>query len=265
MTTTRSRPETDGEESQSADPDRGRRAGFTECRCRTCHLRPDHFALSKGVMRWSLRRNPEPKPAPEPTLPEAEIHSSVGFNIAYNQIRGRRKLSVLDLGSAYAWNLEFLSQCVRSLHIEIEDLYETLSSFDFFDPREPRSYDAVYRYLFPYGVDTRFDLILGWDLFNYLEELELAGLIKHLDRFCYPGTLLFSMISTNRYIPERPIRFPDRRFGAAPLRVPLLAAAPFAPIPPGGPEPDDAPLPLFSSFRLRNGFKEYIFSFHGQS
>ncbi len=104
-------------------------------------------------MRWSLLRSPEPGPAPEPTLPEAEVHSSVGFNIAYNQMRGRRKLSVLDLGSAYPSNLQFLSQSFRSLHIEIENLYETLSSFDFFDPREPRSYDAVYRYLLPYAEE----------------------------------------------------------------------------------------------------------------
>lgn len=216
-------------------------------------------------MRWSLLRNPEPKPAPEPTLPEAEIHSSVGFNIAYNQIRGQRKLSVLDLGSAYASNLKFLSQCVRFLHIEIEDLYDTLSSFDFFDPREPRSYDAVYRYLFPYEEETRFDLILGWDLFNYLEELELAGLIKHLDRFCYPGTLLFSMISTNRYIPERPIRF--RIVDSERLRYEYLSSL-LRPSPQYHRADLNRMMPhfqLFSSFRLRNGFKEYVFSFQGRS
>lgn len=216
-------------------------------------------------MRWSLLRNPEPKPAPEPTLPEAEIHSSVGFNIAYNQIRGQRKLSVLDLGSAYASNLKFLSQCVRFLHIEIEDLYDTLSSFDFFDPREPRSYDAVYRYLFPYGEETRFDLILGWDLFNYLEELELAGLIKHLDRFCYPGTLLFCMISTNRYIPERPIRF--RIVDSERLRYEYLSSL-LRPSPQYHRADLNRMMPhfqLFSSFRLRNGFKEYVFSFQGRS
>jgi len=199
-------------------------------------------------MRWSLLRNSEAQSAPEPTLPEAEVHSSVGFNIAYNQVQGRRRLSVLDLGSAYASNLPFLSQSVRSLHIEIEDLYETLSSFDYFDPGEPRSYDAVYRYLFPYGDDTRFDLILAWDLFNYLEKIELSGLIKHLDRFCHPGTLLFSMISTNRYIPERPIRF--QIVDSERLRIDDL----------------NRMMPcfrLFSSFRLRNGFKEYIFVYHG--
>jgi hypothetical protein len=216
-------------------------------------------------MRWSLLRNPEPGPAPEPTLPEAEVHTSVGLNIAYNQVRARRKLSVLDLGSASASNFQFLSQCVRSLHIEIEDLYETLSSFDFFDPREPRSYDAVYRYLFPYSEETRFDLILGWDLFNYLEKLEISGLIKHLDRFCHPGTLLFSMISTNRYIPERPIRF--QIIDSERLRYEYLSSLLRT-----SPRYHRADLNrmmpryrLFSSFRLRNGFKEYIFAFHGRS
>jgi hypothetical protein len=216
-------------------------------------------------MRWSLLRNPEPGPAPEPTLPEAEVHTSVGLNIAYNQVRARRKLSVLDLGSAYPSNLQFLSQSFRSLHIEIEDLYETLSSFDFFDPREPRSYDAVYRYLFPYSEETRFDLILGWDLFNYLEKLEISGLIKHLDRFCHPGTLLFSMISTNRYIPERPIRF--QIIDSERLRYEYLSSLLRT-----SPRYHRADLNrmmphfrLFSSFRLRNGFKEYIFAFHGRS
>ena len=216
-------------------------------------------------MRWSLLRNPEPGPAPEPTLPEAEVHSSVGFNIAYNQMRGRRKLSVLDLGSAYPSNLQFLSQSFRSLHIEIENLYETLSSFDFFDPREPRSYDAVYRYLLPYAEGTRFDLILGWDLFNYLEELELTSLIRHLDRFCHPGTLLFSMISTNRYIPEKPIRF--QVINSERLRYEYLSSL-LRPSPRYHRADLNRMMPryrLFSSFRLRNGFKEYLFAFHGGS
>ena len=216
-------------------------------------------------MRWSLLRNPEPRSAPEPTLPEAEVHSSVGFNIAYNQIRDLRRLSVLDLGTAHASNLEFLSRRARSLHIDIEDLYETLSSFDFFDPRESRSYDAVYGYLLPYGEETRFDLILGWDLFNYLEELELAALIRHLDRFCHPGTLLFCMISTNRYIPEKPIRF--QIVDSERLRYEYLSS-----LLRSSPQYHRADLNrmmphfgLFSSFRLRNGFKEYVFSFHGRS
>lgn len=216
-------------------------------------------------MRWSLLRNPEFKPAPEPTLPEAEIHSSVGFNIAYNQVLGRQRLSILDLGSAYASNLQFLSQSVRSLHIEIEDLYETLSSFDFFDPREPRSYDAVYRYLFPYGEETRFDLILGWDLFNYLEELEFSSLIRHLDRFCHPGTLLFTMISSNRYIPEKPIRF--QIVDSERLRYEYLSSL-LRPSPRYHQADLVRMMPhfrLFSSFRLRNGFKEYLFTFNGRT
>lgn len=216
-------------------------------------------------MRWSLLRNPEPHPAPEPTLPEAEVHSSVGFNIAYNQVRDRRRLSVLDLGSAYASTLTFLSKRVRSLHIEIEDLYETLSSFDYFDPREPRSYDAVYRYLFPYGEDTRFDLILGWDLFNYLEKRECSSLIRHLDHFCHPGTLLFSMISTNRYIPERPIRF--QIVDSERLRYEYLSSL-LRPSPGYHRADLNRMMPhyrILSSFRLRNGFKEYVFEFHGRS
>jgi hypothetical protein len=216
-------------------------------------------------MRWSLLRNPESETAPEPLLPEAEIHATVGFNIVYNQIRDRKRLSVLDLGSAHAANLSFLSRSTRSLHMEIEDFYETLSSFDFFDPRESRSYDAVYQYLLPYSEDIRFDLILGWDLFNYLEELELASLIRHLEHFCQPGTLLFSMISTNRYVPEKPIRFQivDSQRLRYEYLSSLLRPSPQYHYPdlirimPG--------FRLFSSFRLRNGFKEYVFSFDGRS
>ena len=216
-------------------------------------------------MRWSLFRNPEPRRAPEPTLPDTDVHASVGFNIAYNQFLGRRKLSVLDLGSACPSKLQFLSQRVPSLHVEIEDLYETLTSFDFFDPREPRSYDAVYQYLFPYREETRFDLILGWDLFNYLEELELSGLIRHLRRFCRPGTLLFFMISTSRYIPEKPVRF--QIVDSERLRYEYLSSL-LRPSPRYH-RPDLSRMMsgfrLYSSFRLRNGFKEYLFAFDGSS
>jgi len=196
------------------------------------------------------------KPIEEP-LPEPESSSSLALKLLYDQLRHQRKYHVLDLGPALGANVDFFSQF--SCKVYIEDFYRTLSSFDYLS-EDKLSYQAVFEYLLPYEKNTRFDIILGWDLFNYLERDELQSLIFHLGHFCHKGTLLFALISTSQYVPEKPTTFQivdhDRllyQTNSTVLRqCPKYQQTDLNQL-----------IPHFrvsNSFLLRNGFKEYLLS-----
>ena len=166
---------------------------------------------------------------------------------------------MLDLGAAFGANVDFFSQFARQIHIE--DLYHTLVSFDLFSHEEDGvNYADVFDYLLPYRKETRFDVILAWDLFNYLDRDEYFYLTRHLSKYCRPGSLLFAHISTRKHIPERPTNYKiiDEQTLAYEKSSTVLRPCPrYA-------EPDLHHLmPDFrvcNSFLLRNGIKEYLFA-----
>jgi len=188
---------------------------------------------------------------------EAEASTSLALNVLYYQLRYEKKYHILDLGPALGANVDFFSQF--SCKIYIEDLYHTLSSFDFFSPEDGFTYKAVFEYLLPYTQNTRFDIIMAWDIFNYLERDEFQSLISHLGKFCHKGTLLFSLISTRKHIPEKPTTF--RILDQESLQYHTESSV--LRLCPGYQQSDlNHLMPHFrpcNSFLLRNGFKEYLF------
>ena len=194
----------------------------------------------------------------EDSPPEPVANASLALNVLYDQLRRQRKYHILDLGPALGGNVDFFSQF--SCKVYIEDFYRTLTSFDFFSPEDGFSYKAVFEYLLPYKQNTRFDIILSWDLFNYLEREEFQSLISHLGHFCHKGTLLFALISTLKYIPEKPttFRIRNRKSLLYETNSTVLRQCPRF-------QQTDLNqlMPNFrvcNSFLLRNGFKEYLFA-----
>lgn len=192
----------------------------------------------------------------EPQTPASETHVSLAFNSLFHQLRPERRYHVLDLGPAIGGNVDFFSQFSCKLYIE--DLYRTLVSFDFFSPEEGSSYEEVVEYLLPFPRDTEFDVVLSWDLFNYLEPVELRHLVGHLTKFCRRGALWFAMIATQKHIPEKPLQF--RIVNEEKLRYEVGSR-----VLRESPRYQQSDLlhimPRFrvaNSFLLRNGFKEYL-------
>lgn len=189
---------------------------------------------------------------------EPETSASLALNVLYEQLRHQRKYHILDLGPALGGNVDFFSQF--SCKVYIEDFYRTLTSFDYLSPEDGVSYQAVFEYLLPYRRNTRFDIILSWDIFNYLERDEFKALIRHLGRFCHKGTLLFALISTSKFIPEKPTTFRilDQKRLIYETNSSVLRQCPTY-------QQTDLNelMPDFrvrNSFLLRNGFKEYLFA-----
>lgn len=208
------------------------------------------------MIQWFRNRKPELQPVPQPI---EQAQKSLAFNALCHQFPAREKYRVLDLGPATARNVEFFGRIRCRLHIE--DLFNTLVSFDYFSASGRASNDAVLSYLMPFPRNTRFDAVLAWDLPNYLDRDILRQVMQHIARYCGKGTVLFAWVSTNRYVPETPLRFEimDEETLQCTGETAVLRAAPNY----------DAPemprlFPGFricNSFALRNGYREYLLIF----
>ncbi|MGH9341341.1 MAG: hypothetical protein ACRD1R_17535 [Acidobacteriota bacterium] len=185
-------------------------------------------------------------------------HTSLAFNTLVHQCRADRKYHILDLGSAFGENVEFFSQIRCRLYIE--NFYKTFSSFDYLSPEgDGPSYEKVFEYLLPFPKGTRFDIILTWDLLNYLDRKEFRHLIGHLGHYCQPGTLLLALISTLKHIPEKPINFRiinQEKLLYQNTSTVLRACPHYQQTDFNHLMPD---FRVCNSFLLRNGIKEYLF------
>ncbi len=211
-------------------------------------------------MKW-FWKNPrfQPRHQRATKLPQPEIQRSLALKKLTARLRSEQRYNVLDLGSSVSQNVEFCSAFCRKLYIE--DFYGTLSSFDFLSPEDGVPLDTIYQYLLPFKTGTRFDIILAWDLFNYLEELEFRELMAHLARFCRQDTLLLAFISTRKSIPERPAKYSI-------LDAETITSQKLSDIIRPCPQYQEPQLTklmpeyqVLNSFLLRNGFKEYLFGF----
>ncbi|HVT61550.1 MAG TPA: class I SAM-dependent methyltransferase [Thermoanaerobaculia bacterium] len=213
-----------------------------------------------------------------------ELHRSLALASLLEAMGKQSKLQVLDLGPAVGGNVEFLARFGCKLYIE--DLYGALAAHG---PRpagepdrdlrgEPASRrssgnglphsrewadsalaDRLFAELLPFPPETRFDAVLAWDLFNYMERREVSALARHLTRFCRPGALLFALISILKQIPAQPIRFrilDSERLAYEPRTTASRPCPRYAPA-----ELDNwlRGFRLDRSFLMRHGIQEYLF------
>jgi hypothetical protein len=183
-----------------------------------------------------------------------EMHRSLALPSVYSAL-SRGKLSVLDLGPAIGSNVERLSEF--GCKLDIEDLYasKTAALAEGPGPLGPEFFTEL---LSP-PEGTKFDLVLAWDLFNYLDRKELAQLAERLRLFCRPGSLLFALISIHKTIPAQPIRF---RFHDKDQLIYERRSTVERPGPRFAPAELNQLLRGFHvdrSFLLRHGIQEYLF------
>ncbi len=202
-------------------------------------------------MSWFSRSRKDTGPVAQ-MEPEPEVHRSLGLAALLEGMRRRGPgLQILDLGPAVGTNVEFLSQLGCKLHIG--DLYNSRVSAGEGDEIGQDQYEQ----LFP--ADARLDIVLAWDLVNYLSRAELTRLGTLLRRHCRPGALVFALVSNQKQIPAQPHRF--RILGDDQLAYERRSSL-------ERPGPRYAPYDLASalkgfrvdrSFLLRHGIQEYLF------
>ena len=187
---------------------------------------------------------------------EGSTHHSLALKHAIRRFRALGGSRVLDLGPALGRNVQFLSPFIGKLYIA--DLFDTVRrqggkfTFDSF------KLDRILRRDLPDTTGGPIDLVLVWDLLDYLDGDQIEVLGRHLARLCRKETLVFLMLSTRQTIPDRPSRYlildPEtlrtENDSQHERRSPLYK------------EPDlEKLMPTFeveTSFLLRSGIQEYV-------
>lgn len=203
-------------------------------------------------MSWFSRSRRESAPAVVQAEAAPEVYKSLGLTALLESMRRKGQgLRILDLGSAVGGNVEFLSQIGCKLHIG--DLYASRSMA----VEGEELGQEFFEQLFP--ADTKLDVVLAWDLFNYLQRKEMARLGALLRRNCRPGALIFALMWIQKQIPAQPIRFRmhengqlvyERRTGLE-RPGPRYAPAEISGLLKG--------FRVDRSFLLRHGIQEYLF------
>jgi SAM-dependent methyltransferase len=141
-------------------------------------------------------------PAAEGAPPEPEVHPSLALPDLLHQLHPDRRLRILDLGPAVGANLDFLA-ALYPCTVQVADLYPSLAETGAGDPAA-----AIAAALPPAATqEPSLDLVLAWNLLDYLDRERIRSLAAHLARRCRPGALLFAMIGTRPEIPREPGSF----------------------------------------------------------
>ncbi len=195
-------------------------------------------------------------PAPEtavPHVPRVEHPSPSLTLIASTLLNENRASRVLDLGPAFGANLDFYSQIARKIHIE--DLHETL----FGETVDGRGRRQLMSELLPYRNEMRFDLIMCWDILNYLCPEEINALSNHLQKFCRPGAILCALIHTRKEMPAHPTHFricPNQKISYEYQTSELIAGPRYSKV---ELQKFLGPFTRMRSLLLRNGYEEQIY------
>lgn len=131
------------------------------------------------------------------------LHKSPGLAAVYNEIKSSQRNRVLDLGPMVAANFSFFSQLSCKIHFE--NLDEFIQEYG-----KLSTQNLIYRlerYLLAHKEGEKFDVILSWDIFNYLELEAVQALLEKLKQHCKPDTLLHMFKYVSEDIPVLPRKF----------------------------------------------------------
>jgi len=129
----------------------------------------------------------------------------MGLNALLQELREDSTYLILDLGKAMAANVEFWSRF--SCRLYVEGFSSTLRAQST-DPAGSEAWaPAFLEDQLPFPIETRFDVVLCWDILSYLSYEQASALLAYIARFCKPGTLLFALFWVAARIPENPVTF----------------------------------------------------------
>lgn len=132
---------------------------------------------------------------------------------------------VLDLGAVAHGTSDAFLNLKCSCHFE--DLGDFINSLE---EDEVSPIEKLEAFLMPKPATTKFDYVLAWDLFNYLDLDVIAHLFKLLDPHLKPGTILHAMQYIGNTHPAKPRQYrllADHEYEAIPSSAePPVAAKP---------------------------------------
>ena len=135
------------------------------------------------------------------SLPTRTEYASRAMGALLGEIKSDRRYNILDLGPAYPVNVELYSQFASKIYIE--DFYRSVESGELLGDTEEETLTKV----LPFRAGTTFDIVLCWDILNYLSRESLERFAHYLTSFCAPGAMLQSMFYTNPQMPTSASNF----------------------------------------------------------
>lgn len=130
------------------------------------------------------------------------IHRSPGITAIYNELKSSRRNNILDLGSSSGKSFEFFSTLSCHIHFEGVDAFLAESSDAWMSGAALRA--GLDDYLSEFGEGKKFDIILAWDILNYLDRETLHWLVVRLNRYCHANTLLHCLKYVGRNLSASP-------------------------------------------------------------
>jgi hypothetical protein len=190
--------------------------------------------------------------------PEPVLNTSLGLQALCRRLQNTEAFSILDLGPVRSGNVDFWSRFRPFLFIA--DLRSSLPLPP--SPSDESEFVAPdWDTLLGLPENQNYDVILAWDLFNYMELPAVSSLIAYLKRFCRPGAICLVLIFDQKEMPDKitvyqiaddsHLRYEygsmDRR--ACPRHQPRALAGVMS------------PFNVSDSFRLRNSVVEFLFEY----
>lgn len=197
--------------------------------------------------------------APRDTNTPPAVINSLGLQALLARVRDDQSYTILDLGPALEANVRFWSEFSCWLHIH--DFYRTLREWKAAVGPAEEAEEPDFSGLLAFSEDTVFDIILAWDLFNYLELRELEALVRELIPWSRRGTRLFALVSSLPRISASPLMFRILNREQLTYELPSQRTRP---CPRHSPRDIARLMGQFivsRSFLSRQGIQEYVFTF----
>ncbi len=187
-----------------------------------------------------------------------ETFSSLALTNLLEPLRQEGKHHVLDLGPACGPNVAFFAgfRC----KIYVADLPEALAPRPASREKADQARPPLFGRQLIIENGTHLDVVLAWDILNYLKPPALIDLFGQLHRFCRPGALLHALIWGHSEIPAKPMQFriaDQRHVTYEPVSAATRTGPRYAP---REMERLMAGFRVDRSYLLRNGMQEFVFS-----
>lgn len=137
--------------------------------------------------------------APQLIEDKKMIHRSPALTAIYNEVKTSDRNHVLDLGPMSQGCFELFSSL--SCRIKVEDLASYVAVNISENGRENINFDE---YMQSYKKDEKFDVVLAWDILNYLDLNQINQLFEKIKPHCKANTLIYMLRYTRKYIPSVP-------------------------------------------------------------
>lgn len=202
-------------------------------------------------------------------LPSKELSTSYSENTSLaletlhnrlNQMEG--KIGVLDLGRPCNANVQFFSQFSCKLHIV--DLYSFFNEMNGVVAHDEVRLLEVEKYVEQHILtqqNVEFDVILVWDLMNYMEKNLLQTFFKVIIKYCHKGTLLFVLNASQQLIPNNPSFYKIVRPDCLGCEQETVSWTQSPRLTPGDLQRFLPGFVVYRSFLLKSGMQEILFEY----